>query len=465
MLSLVNKFGELGGFVKLQDLIKIGATGTDFRCPVTITSWALQTFTKLQEIGVKASVILEISKNVASHVEERLKPENLPDTEIKEVHLEELKLLIRLMAHFKSCAEDCDRHRVVELYGLEIAKRFLTCPYFENRIKGMKEFKLIQEKVLNRVTRTPQDCRQLGQDYAKFLDLRIFSDWVHENKVIDFIFKENPHSELIKRSYSILYILAQDTETFPEEMVALIWSCCSSEKHEDIHRATYELITQLAKCLPQQGLKSLFQRVKTIGLPQIDGRTIVFLRDYTINAIENLKEQKSARELPRPGTGKGTHQSSSTLSGQNQSQSSTSGGGITQMFSRASGSSHGKKTTIISSLGGGQSSNRSQTQQAAANEDESFYNLMMFWDVAQDANTWASHRTKELALKSLIDVLKLGQTYKSDIRDQFVQLALDNIKKGDSVYFAIGFLQQLLGTYPHDDQLQAGGNTSSQGGR
>ena len=242
MLSLVNKFGELGGFAKLQNLIKIGGTGTDFRCPVTVASWALQTFTKLQEIGVKASFALEISKNVASYVEERLKPENLPDTEIKEVHLEDLKVLIKLMAHFKGCAEGCDRYKVVELYGLEIAKRFLMCPYFENRIKGMKEFKLIQEKILNRMTKTQQDCRQLGQDYAKFLDPLIFSNWVHENKVIEFIFKENPHSELIKRSFSILHILAQDTETFPEEIVALIWSCCSSEKHEDIHRATYELI-------------------------------------------------------------------------------------------------------------------------------------------------------------------------------------------------------------------------------
>jgi hypothetical protein len=50
-------------------------------------------------------------------------------------------------------------NKLNELYGLDIAKRFLMCPYFENRIKGMKEFKLIQEKVLNRTTMTPQDCR------------------------------------------------------------------------------------------------------------------------------------------------------------------------------------------------------------------------------------------------------------------------------------------------------------------
>jgi len=55
---------------------------------------------------VKESFILEIAKNVASHVDERLLIENLPDTEIKEVHLEELKLLVRLLAHFKSQAGD-----------------------------------------------------------------------------------------------------------------------------------------------------------------------------------------------------------------------------------------------------------------------------------------------------------------------------------------------------------------------
>ena len=114
------------------------------------------------------------------------------------------------------------------------------------------------------------------------------------------------------------------------------------------------------------------------------------------------------------------------------------------MFSRG-GSSHGKKTTIISSLGGGQSSNRGQAQQAEVNEDDKYFNLMIFWNIATDTSIGASQRTKELALTSLVEVLKLGHTYKSNIRDQFVQLALDRICElrsyaEDSVYIAIGFL-------------------------
>ena len=137
-------------------------------------------------------------------MEERLSPENFTDSEIKEVHLDELKTLIKLMSTFKSYSSGCDRHEVQELYELEIAKRFLMCPYFEKRIKGMKEFKFIQEKVLNGFYRNQQERRQTGQDFAKFLDMKGFSNWIIKNKVIDFIFKDAPHSELIKRSSYIL---------------------------------------------------------------------------------------------------------------------------------------------------------------------------------------------------------------------------------------------------------------------
>lgn len=172
--------------------------------------------------------------------------------------MEQLKHLIRLMSLFKSIATGCDRFEVLETYELEIAKRFLMCPYFEKRIKGMKEFKFIQEKVLNRLLKNVPERRQAQLPCAQFLDMKSFSHWIIENKVMDFIFKEKPHSELIKRSYSILYLMAQDAETFPDEMVSMIWSCCSSEKHEDIVRATYELITELARHLPHPRLQSMF---------------------------------------------------------------------------------------------------------------------------------------------------------------------------------------------------------------
>jgi hypothetical protein len=64
----------------------------------------------------------------------------------------------------------------------------------------------------------------------------------------------------------------------------------------------------------------------------------------------------------------------------------------------------------------------------------------------------ASHKTKELSLASLIETLKICQSYKIELKDYFVHLAIENIQRGETVYFSIVFFQNLLSTYPHDDQ-------------
>lgn len=205
---------------------------------------------------------------------------------MKEVHLEEIKSLIRSLSFYKGYGNKAfDKYQLQELYELDIAKRFLTCPYFEMRIKGMKEFKQIVEKICNTMANLSNRYVKQGGDYARYLDLKTFSAWIIKEKVIEFIFKENPHNELIKRSYSILYIMGQETSTFPEEYLQIIWSCCSGEKHEDIVRATYELVCELAKCLAIERLQNLFEKVRAISLKEIDGKTVSFLKDYTINTI------------------------------------------------------------------------------------------------------------------------------------------------------------------------------------
>ena len=90
--------------------------------------------------------------------------------------------------------------------------------------------------------------------------------------------------------------MAQDTNTFPERIIDLIWSCCSPEKHEDIIRATYELITELAMTLPLERLEYLYSKIQSLAVSSIDDKTVQFLRDYSINAIQNLKEIKRRQE-------------------------------------------------------------------------------------------------------------------------------------------------------------------------
>ena len=52
-------------------------------------------FTRLPDLNFKESFILDLSESIATSVGERLKPENLPDSELKELPIDHLKGLMR----------------------------------------------------------------------------------------------------------------------------------------------------------------------------------------------------------------------------------------------------------------------------------------------------------------------------------------------------------------------------------
>ena len=56
MLSLANKFGDLGGFQILLDFIQITPA---FKCPITLVGNTIKTLSKLHEIGLKPQFVQE----------------------------------------------------------------------------------------------------------------------------------------------------------------------------------------------------------------------------------------------------------------------------------------------------------------------------------------------------------------------------------------------------------------------
>lgn len=93
MLSMVNCFGDLGGFKILHDFIHVKDKDS-FKCPIFHTVLAVQTIGKLKELGVKPEFIAKTYSEFAASIEKRFEPEFLTDTEIKEAVLDHLKILI-----------------------------------------------------------------------------------------------------------------------------------------------------------------------------------------------------------------------------------------------------------------------------------------------------------------------------------------------------------------------------------
>lgn len=67
------------------------------------------TFSRLFELGVKPDHIRQIAGQAATYIEQRLEPSVFTDAEIKEVHLEEVKQLVRKMALMKHLSSETNK--------------------------------------------------------------------------------------------------------------------------------------------------------------------------------------------------------------------------------------------------------------------------------------------------------------------------------------------------------------------
>lgn len=123
---------------------------------------------------------------------------------------------------------------------------------------------------------------------TKWLNEEKYAHWIINEKIIEFIFVENPHVELIKRSGEILRLLAQDEKLFSPEIIEMLWSCCK-EKHEDIVRATLDLIQELAVYLPLERLGQFFKKLQSLKESEFDEKMVNFLRNYTLNTMKNIR--------------------------------------------------------------------------------------------------------------------------------------------------------------------------------
>ena len=123
---------------------------------------------------------------------------------------------------------------------------------------------------------------------TKWLTQPKYCQWLLDNRIIEFIFAENPHVELIKRSSELIRLLAQDETYLTTDIVDLLWVCCS-EKHEDIIRSSLDLVQDLALSMPLERLAYLSGKIKAIKIEDFDEKLVHFLKHYTVNSMRNLK--------------------------------------------------------------------------------------------------------------------------------------------------------------------------------
>jgi len=85
-------------------------------------------------------------------------------------------------------------------------------PFFDKKIRGMAEFKDIFNKVENSQRFKEHEIRRDNIQICRFLNFQNVSNWISATQVLEYIYIESPHSELIKRSLELTYLRAIDAE-------------------------------------------------------------------------------------------------------------------------------------------------------------------------------------------------------------------------------------------------------------
>jgi hypothetical protein len=91
--------------------------------------------------------------------------DNLSESEIKESDKDILRGIIEVHKDYLMIIQPQDADKLSELKELQIAQKYLRCPFFEKRVRGINELKEIYQKVINSLSKN----RTAEIGYTKWL--------------------------------------------------------------------------------------------------------------------------------------------------------------------------------------------------------------------------------------------------------------------------------------------------------
>jgi ubiquitin carboxyl-terminal hydrolase 9/24 len=184
---------------------------------------------------------------------------SITEKELKEMDKESVsRVLKELKDFFTLSMTDIQTAEFIEINQLNMSLRFLRSTYLEKKLKGLQEIKsmissieaaqnIAQQRL--RLQNNPQYAGRMNMDFdminlkekpPKYITAESLKDWILSQKVLEIVFGENTHVEIVKRSSCILKFLAKQG-SLPPESVDLLWKC-QLGKHEDMVRVVYSTI-------------------------------------------------------------------------------------------------------------------------------------------------------------------------------------------------------------------------------
>ena len=109
--------------------------------------------------------------------------------------------------------------------------------------------------------------------------IRFLVQWIRDNLILENLYRDNLHPELVKRCVEIPIFLAKENEMTTKD-IDLIWNA-GVDKHEAVTHSIYSLLNSLSPNLNIEHINYLFNLVKSIPLDSYDSHIIQLVRSIT----------------------------------------------------------------------------------------------------------------------------------------------------------------------------------------
>ncbi|KAN0015309.1 hypothetical protein ACTFIU_008036 [Dictyostelium citrinum] len=138
-----------------------------------------------------------------------------------------------------------------------------------------------------------------NQQFSIYVAPHKIVEWLKENQVVELLYGETSHIQLLQKCTDILKFLAEQ-KSFDRKYLDLIWSA-SEGKHETIENAIYDSIGAIAPLLPPEDIDYLFDKVQMIPYNHYTQITLNLVRSLTQRSSQQQQQTTNSDGITSKG--------------------------------------------------------------------------------------------------------------------------------------------------------------------
>jgi len=302
--QLVNKFGEIGGideWIKVFNLFKEEEDAANYPNNIQLPPFRMMETLMKTLSTIHVYLNEDLKKSITPLIKDAIlrRLRCISDRELKELDKDDLsRFIIKSQAFLVHYYSQDEVFTMTETAELDLDYRFLTCSFFEKKLRGITRINELAEKIdmyeFHSKNSSPSKTTFGLSKIPKHLSAKFFIEWIFQNKIIELILGDSIHTEIIKRCHEILKFVAK-YETIPLSLLERLWNTCEG-KHETTLVGLYDIIIEISGYLNNEGIQFLRKKIESIPNELQNEMTLNLIKGFAQNTLPRIDTIQTQNE-------------------------------------------------------------------------------------------------------------------------------------------------------------------------